>query len=68
MTANATVHDELRALIGTRAFRYGDFVDTLLTFLIIAAVLFFFVVLPVNRLVALTQGHRPPPEPTTRRG
>jgi len=48
-------------------FRYGDFVDTLLTFLIIAAVLFFFVVLPVNRLVALTQGHRPPPEPTTRR-
>src|SRR5579859_4328534 len=31
-------------------FRYGDFIDVLLSFLIIAAVVFFFVVLPFNRL------------------
>lgn len=47
-------------------FRYGDFVDALLAFLIIAAVVFFLVVLPVNRLVALTERRRKPPAPTTR--
>lgn len=39
-------------------FRYGDFVNELLTFIIIAAVVFFLVVLPMNRLVALTQRGR----------
>jgi large conductance mechanosensitive channel len=48
-------------------FRYGDFVDALLSFLIIAAVVFFLVVLPINRLVSLAQSRRPPSEPTTRR-
>jgi large conductance mechanosensitive channel len=33
-------------------FRYGDFLNALLTFLIIAAVVFFFVVRPVNALLA----------------
>jgi large conductance mechanosensitive channel len=46
-------------------FRYGDFMDALLSFIIIATVVFFFVVLPVNHLVALTQ-RRPAPSPSTR--
>lgn len=47
-------------------FRYGDFFNALISFLIIAAVIFFFVVLPVNRLVRLTErGERPAP-PNTR--
>jgi large conductance mechanosensitive channel len=33
-------------------FRYGDFFNALLTFLIIAMVIFFFVVKPVNALMA----------------
>lgn len=45
---------------------YGDFIDALLSFLIIAAVIFFFVVLPMNRLVAFSQRNRQAAAPTTR--
>jgi large conductance mechanosensitive channel len=34
-------------------FMYGDFINALISFLIMAAVVFFFVVNPVNRLVKL---------------
>ena len=37
--------------IGDGVFRYGDFLNALLSFLIIAAVLFFFVVKPMNALL-----------------
>src|SRR5579859_7275846 len=45
-------------------FRYGDFFDALLSFLIIAAVVYFLVVVPMNRLMSLRRG--PAPAPTTR--
>ena len=35
-------------------FKYGDFINALVAFLIIAAVIYFAVVLPVNRIMALT--------------
>ena len=38
--------------IGDGVFRYGDFLNALLSFLIVAAVLFFFVVKPMNALLA----------------
>ena len=38
--------------INDSTFRYGDFINALLTFAIIAAVVFFFVVKPVNALMA----------------
>ncbi len=44
--------------IGKGTFRYGDFLNVLLSFLIIAAVVFFFVVRPVN---ALLERFRPEP-------
>jgi large conductance mechanosensitive channel len=37
-------------------FLYGDFINALLAFLMIAAIVFFFVVRPVNRLMARTKG------------
>lgn len=46
-------------------FRYGDFVDALVTFVIVAAVIFFVIVLPMNRLVALRDRLRPSAAPTT---
>lgn len=33
-------------------FKYGDFINTIMSFLIIATVVFFFVVQPLNKLVA----------------
>jgi large conductance mechanosensitive channel len=38
--------------VGKGVFRYGAFLDALLTFLIVATVLFFLVVKPVNTLLA----------------
>ncbi|WP_242393636.1 large conductance mechanosensitive channel protein MscL [Anaeromyxobacter oryzisoli] len=52
-------------LNGSR-FLYGDFVNAVLSFVLIAAAVYFFIVLPVNALVA--RSHRePPPDPTTRK-
>lgn len=47
-------------------FLYGDFVNALISFLIVAAVVYYFVVVPMNALVA--RAHREPPaDPTTRK-
>ena len=44
-------------------FTYGDFLNALLSFLVIAAVVFFFIVKPVNTLMArLKRGEEPEPE------
>jgi large conductance mechanosensitive channel len=47
-------------------FLYGAFIDALLTFLIIAAVVFFFVVRPVNALMARRRTE-PPVDETVRK-
>jgi len=41
-------------------FLYGDFINALLTFLIIAVVVFFFVIKPVNALMARRKVETPP--------
>ncbi|MGE5596277.1 MAG: large conductance mechanosensitive channel protein MscL [Hyphomicrobiales bacterium] len=52
--------------INDSTFRYGHFINQLLSFLIIAAVIFFLVVKPVNYLIERTRP-QPTPDPTTRR-
>jgi len=47
-------------------FLYGDFVNALLSFLIVSAAVYFFVVLPINALVARMK-KEPPADPTTRK-
>src|SRR5256885_4147888 len=42
----------LHFTIHKSTFAYGDFINALLTFLIVATVLFFFVIKPVNALLA----------------
>ena len=42
---------DLRFTINDSVFRYGDFLNALLSFLILATVVFFFVVKPVNHLM-----------------
>src|ERR671923_455905 len=52
--------------IGRAVFRYGHFLNLLLAFLIIAFVVFFLVVKPVNALMSLSR-HRETPDPSTRK-
>ncbi|HEX5780412.1 MAG TPA: large conductance mechanosensitive channel protein MscL [Solirubrobacteraceae bacterium] len=42
----------LKFNIGEGEFRYGEFITAVISFLIIAAVIFFFVVKPINALMA----------------
>lgn len=51
--------------INGSTFKYGDFINQLISFVIIAAVVFFFVVKPVNILIARSRTE-PPADPTTR--
>ena len=43
---------ELDFTISGSSFRYGAFIDAIISFVLVAAVLFFFVVKPVNTLMA----------------
>jgi len=52
--------------INGSTFRYGDFINKVLSFLIIAAVIFFVVVQPVNYLVQRAK-KEPPPDPTLKK-
>ncbi|HEY4844870.1 MAG TPA: large conductance mechanosensitive channel protein MscL [Candidatus Dormibacteraeota bacterium] len=47
-------------------FRYGDFFNAVLAFVLVAIAVFFFVVLPLNRLIARLR-QDPPGDPTTRK-
>lgn len=47
-------------------FRYGHFLNAVISFLIIAAVIFFFVVVPLNTLIARSR-REPTPDPSTRK-
>jgi len=48
-------------------FMYGDFVNTIVSFLSIAAVVFFFVVQPLNKLQSLAIRNKTPDEPADRK-
>jgi large conductance mechanosensitive channel len=52
--------------INDAVFRYGNFITVLISFLIIAAVIFFFVVKPMNWLIQKSR-REPPADPTTRK-
>jgi large conductance mechanosensitive channel len=52
--------------INQSKFQYGLFLNALISFLIIAFAVFFFVVKPVNTLTSLAR-HREPPDPNTRK-
>jgi large conductance mechanosensitive channel len=56
---------QLTFTINGSTFKYGAFINALITFFTIAAAVFFFVVQPVNALMARrNRGEEPPPEPT----
>ncbi len=73
---NSLVNDILMAIIATLvgqpdfsdvlvfgAVRLGAFITTVVNFLIISATLYFFVIVPVNKLSEFTRRNEPPPAP-----
>jgi large conductance mechanosensitive channel len=52
--------------INGSTFRYGDFVNKLISFVTIALVVFIFVIKPVNALIS-RMNREPPPDPTTKK-
>jgi large conductance mechanosensitive channel len=48
-------------------FLIGDFINALVSFLLIAAAVYFFVVLPVNTVMARIKRGEAPPDPTTKK-
>jgi large conductance mechanosensitive channel len=52
--------------INSSKFLYGDFFNAVLAFLIVAAVIYFFVVVPYTALVARSR-KEPPADPTTKK-
>jgi large conductance mechanosensitive channel len=48
-------------------FLYGDFINTLISFVLVAAAVFFFVVQPINKLTELAMRNKDTDEPTTKK-
>jgi large conductance mechanosensitive channel len=53
--------------IGATKFPIGDFINTIVSFLLISAAIYFFIVLPVNALMARAKRGEVPPDPTTKK-
>lgn len=53
--------------INNSRFMYGDFINAVISFLLIAVVVFFLIVQPVNKLVALSNRNKTPEDPTTKK-
>jgi large conductance mechanosensitive channel len=48
-------------------FQVGDFINAIVSFVIIAIAVYYFVVLPINALVARAHREPVPPDPTTKK-
>lgn len=46
---------------------YGDVINSIISFVVVAAVVFFFIVQPVNKLITLSNKTKKPAEPTEKK-
>ena len=53
--------------VNNSKFLIGDFVNALVSFLLVAVAVYFFVVVPVNAFVARMRRGEAPPDPTTKK-
>jgi large conductance mechanosensitive channel len=53
--------------INNSKFLVGDFINALISFLLIATAIYFFVVVPVNRILARMRRGEAPVDPTTKK-
>jgi len=60
-------YSNLKFTIRATTFPIGEFVNAVISFVLIAAAIYFFVVVPVNMLVARMNRGEKPPDPTTKK-
>ncbi len=48
-------------------FLYGDFLNAVISFVLIAAVIFFFVIQPINKMITYSNRHKTAEEPTEKK-
>jgi len=53
--------------IGNTAFPIGDFITAVVSFVLVAAAVYFFVVTPINALIARSRKSQAPVDPTTKK-
>ncbi len=53
--------------VNNSQFLYGDFINAVIGFLLVGAAVYFFVVVPVNAVVARMNRGEVPPDPTTKK-
>ncbi len=57
----------LKWTLNGSTFLYGEFVNALISFVLVAAAVYFFVVTPINALIARTRKDPAPADPTTKK-
>jgi large conductance mechanosensitive channel len=57
----------LKFTVNGSMFKVGDFINALISFLLIGAAVYFVIVLPVNSLTARLRRGEAPPDPTTKK-
>jgi large conductance mechanosensitive channel len=57
----------LKWTLNGSTFLYGDFVNALISFLLVAGAVYFFVVTPINALIARNRKDPAPADPTTKK-
>jgi large conductance mechanosensitive channel len=57
----------LKFTVNGSMFKLGDFINALISFLLIGAAVYFIIVLPVNSLTARLRRGEAPPDPTTKK-
>ena len=58
--------DQLDFTVNGSHFLFGDFINAVFSFVLMAAVVFFFIVRPINELTTRFR-HEPPPDPSMRK-
>jgi large conductance mechanosensitive channel len=57
----------LKWTVNGSTFAYGDFLNALISFILVAGAVYFFVVTPINALIARTRKDPAPADPTTKK-
>lgn len=57
----------IQLTVNKNNFLIGDFINALISFLIIAAAIYFLIVLPLNKLIEFSRRKQTPEDPTTKK-